>query len=78
MRWLARLFDSTDRTVEAHLVLASLGVIAFVALAAYGVVWLGHQFDPAAYGQGLGLAFAGSGAAAWGQGAQRRVQDGGT
>lgn len=75
MSWLARLFNSADRSVEAHLVLSSIGVLAFIALAAYGVVWLGHQFDPAAYGQGLGLAFAGSGAAAWGQGAQRRAEN---
>jgi hypothetical protein len=74
MAWLARLFDSGDRSVEAHIVLAAVGVLAFVGLAAYGVMWLGQHFDPAAYGQGLGLAFAGSGAAAWGQGAQRRAE----
>jgi len=75
MRFIGRMLDGGDPSVEAHLVLATLGVLGFVALSAYHVMIAGHAFDPGAYGQGLGYAFAGSGAAAWGQGLQRKAQN---
>ncbi|MDE2029606.1 MAG: hypothetical protein KGI97_03475 [Alphaproteobacteria bacterium] len=72
----ARLVDSSDRRVEAHLVLLCLGVAAFVALAVYHTVVLKRVFDPESYGQGLGALLAGGGAASWGQGLQRKAEGG--
>ena len=72
MNWLAKLFDSSDKTVEAHLVLTAICILSFIGLTIYAVVVLGHPFDPQAYGTGAGATFAGTGAAAWGTGLQRK------
>jgi len=72
--FLSRLFNSADRTVEAHIVLTALGVIGFVGLSAYAVVARGQAWDPAAYGAGLAAIFAGTGAAGWAAGLQRKAQ----
>jgi hypothetical protein len=67
-----KLIDSGNSEVEAHLVLLCCGAFALIALTIYHVVVLKHAFDPDPYGQGLGYLLAGSGAAAWGQGMQRK------
>jgi hypothetical protein len=72
--FLRKLFDSGDSEVEAHLVLLCCGGFALIALSIYHVVVLKHDFDPNPYGQGLGYLLAGGGAAAWGQGAQRKAE----
>ena len=73
--WRAML-ASTDRSVEAHLFLLCVGAAALIALSVYHVVALRNPFDPAPYGEGLGYLLAGGGAAAWGQGLQRRSEKG--
>jgi hypothetical protein len=69
--FLMKMIDSGNREVEAHLVLLCLGVLTFIGLSIYHVVFLQRAFDPSPYGQGLGCLLAGGGAAAWGQGLQR-------
>lgn len=71
--WIKSLCDGSDHTAEMHLVLTAFVVVGFVALAVYSV-WHGQAFDPAAYGTGAGATFAGTGAAAWGTGLQRKNQ----
>ncbi len=73
--FLCRLVDSRDRSVEAHAVLLIGGAAVFVALAVYHVVVLRGGFDPTAYGQGFACLMAGGGAAAFGQGMQRKVEN---
>jgi hypothetical protein len=73
--FLKKLIDSGNSEVEAHLVLLCLGALTLIALSIYHVVYLRHAFDPDPYGQGLGYLLAGSGAAAWGQGLQRRTEN---
>ena len=70
-----KLFDSKNSEVEAHLVVLVLGTMVFVMLAIYHVVFLHHDFVPDQYGQGLGTLLAGGGAAAWGQGLQRKSEN---
>lgn len=72
--FVRRLVDVQDRAIEMHLVCALLGVLTFLGLSIYVVVVKAQPFDPAAFGQGLGLVFLGTGAAALGQGLQRRAQ----
>lgn len=69
-----KLIDSGNSEVEAHLVLLCCGGLALIALSIYHVIVLKHDFDPNPYGQGLGYLLAGGGAAAWGQGAQRKSE----
>jgi hypothetical protein len=74
-KFLTRLIDSGNRQVEAHLVLLCLGTVTFIALSVYHVVALRLAFDPGTYGQGFGALLAGGGAAAWGQGLQRKTEN---
>lgn len=76
-KFIARMVDSRDSGVEAHLVLLCLGVVTFVMLSVYRTVVMKQLFDPDPYGQGLGYLLAGGGAASWGQGMQRKMQAGG-
>jgi hypothetical protein len=76
MTFLHKLVDSKDKSVEAHLVLLCLGAGTFIALSVYHTVYLQHVFDPASYGSGLGSLLAGGGAAAFGQGMQRKMEGG--
>jgi hypothetical protein len=76
MNFFHKLIDSKDSTVEAHLVLLCLGAVTFIALSVYHTVFLQHVFDPASYGSGLGTLLAGGGAAAFGQGMQRKMEGG--
>ena len=71
-----KLFDSRNKEVEAHLVLLVCGVVIFIALSVYHVVVLAHAFDPSPYGLGFACLMAGGGAAAWGQGMQRKSEKG--
>ena len=75
-KFMRQLVDSKDSDVEMHAILLCLGVVGLVGLAAYHVIALHNAFDPSAYGQGLGCLLAGGGAAAWGQGLQRRSEKG--
>ncbi|MDR3450729.1 MAG: hypothetical protein P4M15_13470 [Alphaproteobacteria bacterium] len=68
------MIDSNDREVEAHLVLLALGAVTLLGLSIYHVVILHNPFDPDPFGRGLGYLFTGGGAAAWGQGMQRKAQ----
>lgn len=72
--FFARLADSSDASVEAHIVLGACAVLGFVGLAVYNVAVLKQPFDPSGYGTGLSLTFAGSGAAALAQAGQRRIE----
>ena len=73
-KFLSDLVDSGNRKVEAHIVLLMLGVLTFIALSIYHVIVMGRAFDPDPFGQGLGELLAGGGAAAWGQGMQRKME----
>lgn len=53
-----------------------IGWAILIGLTIYHVVVLQHAFDPDPYGQGLGCLLAGGGAAAWGQGMQRKNESG--
>jgi hypothetical protein len=59
--FLMKMIDSGNREVEAHLVLLCLGVLTFIGLSIYHVVFLQRAFDPSPYGQGLGCLLAGGG-----------------
>ncbi len=74
IRAFGRTLDSTDKTVEAHLVLFVLVVLTLLGLTLYSVIILGQHFDAKDFGSSAGWIFGGCGAAAWGQGMQRRVQ----
>lgn len=74
MAWFARIFDGRDSSAEAHLALSCLAVLALIGLQIYSVVWGGNPFDAIGYGTGVGATFAGTGAAAWGQGMQRKSE----
>ena len=76
MNFLQKMFDSRNKKVEAHLVLLCCGIVVFIALSVYHVIVLLHAFDPDAYGQGFACLLAGGGAAAWGQGMQRKSEKG--
>lgn len=73
-RACGRALDSTDKTVEAHLILFVLVVLTLLGLSAYSVIVLGQHFDAKDFGASAGWIFGGCGAAAWGQGMQRRAQ----
>jgi len=73
--FLRQLFQGKGGTADEMAVLAVLGVLVFLGLATYSVVWKGQQFDPQAFGIGLGAAI---GAAATGMGFKARSErDGG-
>ena len=74
LEFLKKMFDSRDKSVEAHIVLMSLAIVSLIMLAAFHVLYLKQAFDPNAYGQGTGWILGGGGAAAAGQGMQRRSQ----
>lgn len=69
-KFLKRLFDSRDRSVEAHIVLPCLGACSLIVLAAYHVICLHNPFDASGLGQGLGCVMGGGGLAAAGQAVQ--------
>ena len=72
--FLRKLVDSGDKEVEAHLVLLCCGAVSFILLSLYHVMILKNAFDASLYGQGFGYLFAGGGAAAVGQGMQRKAE----
>lgn len=71
MRWMIRLFDGRDASVEAHAVLVLAAFLFLVAFSAYAL-WKGQGFDAAAYGEAVGIILGGGGAAAVGQSFLRR------
>jgi hypothetical protein len=73
--FISRLINSADRTVEAHVVATLIAILLMCGISIYSVVWLGHVFDAASFGQGVGIALGGGGAAAWGQGMQRKSEE---
>jgi hypothetical protein len=58
-----------QRHADEMAILSILGVLAFIGLSAYAVIWKGQAWDPQAYGIGLGAAI---GAAAMGMGIKAR------
>ncbi len=62
--------DSDGRHADEMALLAVLGVLTFLGLAVYAVVWKGQVFDPQGFGAGLGLAI---GAAAAGMGLKAKL-----
>jgi hypothetical protein len=74
LKYLKSFFDGEDQTVEAHLVLATLSILTFLFLAGWTVIQQGLPFNAQDFGIGIGAAFVGVGAAAWGQGKQRREE----
>ena len=62
--------DPEQRHSDEMAVLSILGVLGYIALSVYSVVAQGHQFDPQAYGIGLGAAI---GAAAAGMGLKAKL-----
>ena len=72
MAFIKDLMDSSNRKTEAHIFLTVVVVLAFVALSAVVVVKSG-VFDASAFGQGVGMIFAGGGLGAAGQGLQRKL-----
>ncbi len=75
-KFLSKLFNSRNSEVEAHLVLVTAGACVFIGLAIYHTIILHSNFDPENYGSGFGYLMAGGGAASWGQGMQRKAQEG--
>lgn len=65
-KFFFRLLDGNDRGAEAHNFLA---IVAFVALVVFMAisVWKTGNFDPNAFGEGVGLILGGGGFAAIGQ-----------
>jgi hypothetical protein len=76
LKFLSRLMDSADKGVEAHLFLVFLSVVALCFLSALHVLYLKQPFSAVDFGQGAGWILGGGGAAAFGQGLQRK-HDGG-
>ncbi|MDE2099140.1 MAG: hypothetical protein KGL39_17935 [Patescibacteria group bacterium] len=72
--FFAKLFDSSDRTVEAHIVLPAFAILAFIAFSGMDVILLRHAFNPDSYGQGVGWLLSGGGIGAIGQGMQNKMQ----
>ena len=75
-KFFSRLVDSTDKHIEAHLFLMCAATFALIGLAVYHVVCLRQPFNPVDFGEGVGWTLGGGGAAAVGQGMQRK-SDGG-
>ena len=70
----SRFMDGKDDSVEAHLVLATISILVFLALATWTVIIQNDPFNAQDFGIGLGAAFVGVGAAAWGKGKQQVEQ----
>ena len=64
------LQDPEQRHADEMALLSILGVLAYVGLSAWSVMYQGHQFDPQSYGIGLGAAI---GAAAAGMGLKAKL-----
>jgi len=73
-KFLTRLFDSDQRAMELHLFLGFWAVMVYLGLAIYSTVHRDGSFDMQSFGIGITGIFAGTGAAAWGTGLQRRAQ----
>lgn len=71
MLFLKQLFQGKDGTADEMAVLCVLGVLTFLGLAVYAVVWKSQPFDPQAFGIGLGATI---GAAATGMGLKARSE----
>ena len=69
-----KILNSTDKTIEAHLVMFVLVVLALVGLTVYSVVVQNQPFAPKEFGFASAAIFGGCGMAAWGQGLQRRAE----
>jgi hypothetical protein len=69
MRWLGQLFAGADGKADEMSALCIAGVLSFIALGVYAVVWNHQAFDPMGYGTGLGAAI---GAAAAGMGVKAK------
>jgi hypothetical protein len=70
---MAGLFDSTDRSVEAHIVYAGLGVVAVIICAIIFVILDVKDFHLSDLGIAIGSIMTGSGVGAVGQGIQSRI-----
>jgi hypothetical protein len=69
-----RLFDSSDRSFELHLVLGALALLGVIFYEGYDLAFVSKEYDPESYGYSLAYAFVGIGAAGWGQGLQRKFE----
>ena len=74
--WLSRLFNSSDRSVESHIVFTFLALIATIAYTGWHLIVLHNPFAAADFGQGVGVILGGGGVAAWGQGSQSKAAAG--
>ena len=71
MLFFKQLFQGKNGTADEMAVLSVLGVLTFLGLAAFSVIWKGQTFDPQAFGIGLGAAI---GAASMGMGLKARQE----
>lgn len=55
MLFLKQLFQGKGGVADEMAVLTVMGVLTFLGLAIYSVVWKGQPFEPQNYGTGLGL-----------------------
>ena len=69
-----RLFDSSDRSFELHLVLGAIAILMIIFYEGYDIAYITKNYYPEDYGYALAYAFVGMGAAGWGQSVQRRFE----
>jgi len=62
-----RALDGSDRGVEVHAILSTVGFICLCAFQGFAL-WHGQNFEPSAFGQAVGFIIGGGGAEAIGQG----------
>lgn len=74
LKFMGKLLDSNDSSVEAHVFLFALVILAIIGMTVYDVVFLQHAFAVKDFGIGAASAFGGCGAASWGTGSQRNAQ----
>lgn len=68
------LLDSKDSRREAHLAVALVGALAAIWFTGWDVIVHASHFDIQGFGVGFGALLGGAGAAAAGQGWQRKTE----